>query len=235
MSYFSNGYAGNGGNQRQPHDGLAPAGVDNQNRPYAWFDVAGNIWTYDNNGLFVQVDQNLRPIQNGLREPIRGQQQGYGSYGQQQQSYGGYGQQQQQTYGGYGQQQQQQMYGRQQQSYGGYGQQQQQTYGGYGQQQTSSRYGNSDFGLPASRSNASTPVGSSNSKYGRFKQEPTVRETVKETPIVQNQQSEFELTLEGYKPLPGSEFIPFYDEEKEDLDIVIDDNAKTYTFIIIKK
>jgi len=45
----------------------------------------------------------------------------------------------------------------------------------------------------------------------------------------------FNLTVRGYKPSPGNEFMPLHDEETEYVQIIVDDVNKTYKFIIKNK
>jgi hypothetical protein len=49
------------------------------------------------------------------------------------------------------------------------------------------------------------------------------------------QQQKQEPDRSNYKPLPGNEFLPLYDEEKEILRIIFDDVNKTYKYVIEKK
>ena len=219
MNGYYNGFNGNnqrGYGQTMPHEGLSVAYVDPvSNTPLMWVDAGGNIWAYDNNRNFVNVDQQGNIIPNGLRQPVMQQMQN-NPYGGGTSYYNGYSNQNQ-------------GYPSSNRSNG---------YSSYNR--PSQVYGGNNFGnrFNTNTNNNNMPAGGGSKKFSKFKNNQQPVQQMQEQrveQVVEPEERWTNLTLNGYKPLSGNEFIPLYDEEKEYLDIVVDTENKTFNFIILKK
>ena len=173
-----------------------------------------------NSGMFYLQTQYGLVASDANGNPLQQQQQSFGYNPQQQQQSFGYNQQQQMmpSVGG-------SKYGNK------YGQQQQ-------QQQTFGIGGIPNNTLP--NNNVSNVTSKYGNKYGQQQQMQAAAQQQQQQQPVTNTSAQVNVVNstyipEGYKAQPGSEFIPLYDETTEDLDVVVDENSKTYKFIIIKK
>ena len=191
---------------------LVPVATNQNGVPVLFQDRNSGMFYLQTQYGLVASDANGNPLQQ-----------------QQQQSFGYNPQQQQQQSFGYNQQQQQMMPSVGGSKYGNkYGQQQQQQTFGIG--------GIPNNTLP--NNNASNVTSKYGNKYGQQQQQQMQTPTQQQPANAANAQVNVVNSTyipEGYKAQPGSEFIPLYDETTEDLDVVVDENSKTYKFIIIKK
>ena len=90
-------------------------------------------------------------------------------------------------------------------------------------------------------SQTSNPVSNSGKRPGFMSEASKVQELMPQQPIQQQEIYNSAISnrepkiFTGYKPEPGSEYIPIYDPEIEKLDIVFDHDRKVYKFVIVKK
>ena len=204
---------------------LIPIGADQYGNPVLFqHNVTGQFYVLTQNGTLVESDQNGNPIQRQVNQ-YDNRQMGYGNN-----NFGNSGFNnnympqgvipKKSTYAKhYGAQVDK--YANQQNGYGGLGS----NMGSYGGNTTTTTTKQNRFGR----------YNNNNTQQDQYQQQQYQQQQQQQEVVVNEPVSNMPIIKDGYKPVKGSEFIPLYNEENEDLDVIVDENKKEYKFIIVKK